>query len=147
MIDPAYPFDRIQACLEIAQIKGWVAIEAAGAPPAELQAFLTSLGLLLSLTLPDIEDFSHDLYNPKLLGGSGKYSDSYPNVECIASDLAVVTFTSGSTGLPKGVMGRHASLTAFYPWMSQRYFFFSFLFLFFSRLHSYIYLFVCLDSD
>ena len=32
-----------------------------------------------------------------------------------------MTFTSGSTGLPKGVMGRHGPLTHYYPWMSQRF--------------------------
>jgi hypothetical protein len=33
----------------------------------------------------------------------------------------VITFTSGSTGLPKGVMGRHSSLTWYYPWMGETF--------------------------
>ena len=33
----------------------------------------------------------------------------------------MVTFTSGSTGMPKGVQGRHLPLTHFYPWMHERY--------------------------
>ncbi|WP_017593145.1 aminotransferase class I/II-fold pyridoxal phosphate-dependent enzyme [Nocardiopsis potens] len=36
-------------------------------------------------------------------------------------DCAVVTFTSGTTGTPKAVAGRYASLTCFYDWMDERF--------------------------
>lgn len=32
-----------------------------------------------------------------------------------------LSFTSGSTGIPKGVKGRHFSLTHFFPWMGERF--------------------------
>jgi L-2-aminoadipate reductase len=35
--------------------------------------------------------------------------------------VATLSFTSGSTGIPKAVRGRHYSLTHFFPWMSQRF--------------------------
>ena len=34
---------------------------------------------------------------------------------------ACLTFTSGSTGEPKAVLGRHGSLTHFLPWQSERF--------------------------
>ena len=36
-------------------------------------------------------------------------------------DIGTLSFTSGSTGLPKGVRGRHISLTHFYPWMAEEF--------------------------
>ncbi|KAE9396455.1 large subunit of L-aminoadipate-semialdehyde dehydrogenase [Gymnopus androsaceus JB14] len=35
--------------------------------------------------------------------------------------VATLSFTSGSTGIPKGVRGRHYSLTHFFPWMATRF--------------------------
>ncbi|KAJ1843651.1 large subunit of alpha-aminoadipate reductase, partial [Coemansia sp. RSA 2703] len=35
--------------------------------------------------------------------------------------IGTLSFTSGSTGIPKGVRGRHYSLTHFYPWMSGEF--------------------------
>jgi L-2-aminoadipate reductase len=35
--------------------------------------------------------------------------------------VGTLSFTSGSTGIPKGVKGRHYSLTHFFPWMGERF--------------------------
>lgn len=35
--------------------------------------------------------------------------------------IGTLSFTSGSTGIPKGVRGRHFSLTHFYPWMAETF--------------------------
>ena len=35
--------------------------------------------------------------------------------------LAYLSFTSGTTGKPKAVMGRHGSLTHFVPWLAERF--------------------------
>lgn len=44
-----------------------------------------------------------------------------PNVALGPDSVGTLSFTSGSTGIPKGVKGRHFSLTHFFPWMGERF--------------------------
>jgi L-aminoadipate-semialdehyde dehydrogenase len=48
-------------------------------------------------------------------------ADQDPSVPLGPDSKGTLSFTSGSTGIPKGVRGRHYSLTHFFPWMGQRF--------------------------
>ena len=48
-------------------------------------------------------------------------AEDAPAVEIGPDTLAYLSFTSGTTGTPKAVMGRHGSLTHFTPWLAETF--------------------------
>jgi len=117
MLDPRYPASRIAQILRIAKPKAWLALDAAGSPAAEVLAVLDDLGVEHLLTLPETADLD-ELDAPLALPDGPAELDP----DCIGpDDVACLTFTSGSTGVPRAVIGRHGSLTHFLPWMSAEF--------------------------
>ena len=47
--------------------------------------------------------------------------DVDPDVVIGPDSIGTLSFTTGSTGIPKGVRGRHYSLTHFFPWVAERF--------------------------
>ena len=56
-----------------------------------------------------------------VLAPQTRLAETDPNVVIGPDSVGTLSFTSGSTGVPKGVKGRHYSLTHFFPWMGQRF--------------------------
>lgn len=71
------------------------------------------------------------LDNGVLSGDDPNNDDFFATVRCKAADPPDVdvgpdsnptlSFTSGSEGRPKGVLGRHFSLVKYFPWMAERF--------------------------
>lgn len=118
VLDAQYPSARLATLLEIAEPTAWLALESAGSTPPDVVAVLDELGLEHRLTLPsDLDDASMDDH----FGVTASDVENAATVEIGPDDPACLTFTSGSTGEPKAVVGRHGSLTHFFPWMSEEF--------------------------
>ena len=114
IIDPAYPVTRLLQYLRIARPKGWVQMMAAGELGHELDNFLDDPHLRCRISLPKSK--------PAIAGFLAEYSKIEPLGRTVsADDPAYVAFTSGSTGEPKGVLGRHGPITHFLPWQNETF--------------------------
>jgi amino acid adenylation domain-containing protein len=114
IIDPAYPVTRLLQYLRIARPKGWLQMMAAGELSHELDNFLDDPHLRCRISLPKSK--------PAIAGFLAEYSKIEPLGRTVsADDPAYVAFTSGSTGEPKGVLGRHRPITHFLPWQNETF--------------------------
>ncbi|WUR12335.1 amino acid adenylation domain-containing protein [[Empedobacter] haloabium] len=106
IVDPAYPAEHVRACLAVARPAAWLTVAEGG--DAALLACLPA-------PVPRLDLSGNDGW-PVLAAGVRAVPAAWT-----ADDVAVLTFTSGSTGLPKAVEGRHGALTHFYPWLQQHF--------------------------
>ena len=114
IIDPQYPSARQITYLNVAEPKVLIVLAAAGILQPEVKDFLmvtpqirsvlASLSMDLS-AMPQLQNVSAE--DPKILVGP--------------ENVSTLSFTSGSTGIPKGCRGRAISLTHFYPWMATEF--------------------------
>ena len=122
--DPAYPPARQNIYLSVAKPAGLIVIKRAGKISPTVEKFISTQlslkvyvrglaiqcdGSLRGDTIQDIckNQASTRLHPPAIVVGP----DSVPTL----------SFTSGSEGVPKGVRGRHFSLTYYFPWMSEEF--------------------------
>ena len=126
VIDPSYPPSRQNIYLQVARPRALVVLRKAGTVHEQVRRCIQE-ELELRTEIPALELRS----DGALLGGSTDKGDVLDKAQVLASEptgivlgpdsIATLSFTSGSTGIPKGVQGRHYSLTHFFPWMGERF--------------------------
>lgn len=126
VIDPAYPPARQNIYLEVAQPRALVVIKKAGELSSLVREYLsTSLSILTEVPALAIHP------DGTLTGGPVDGVDVLsPQIPLASTPTGVIvgpdstptlSFTSGSEGIPKGVRGRHFSLTYYFPWMASTF--------------------------
>ncbi|KAL4254322.1 ATP-dependent AMP-binding enzyme family protein [Abortiporus biennis] len=128
VIDPAYPPSRQTIYLKVAQPRALVVLKGAGKIGQTVRDFITE-ELKIRVEVPalellpdgDIVGGSHNEDGPDVLASHKNLAETDPNVVLGPDSVGTLSFTSGSTGVPKGVKGRHYSLTHFFPWMGERF--------------------------
>ncbi|VVT44479.1 uncharacterized protein SAPINGB_P000430 [Magnusiomyces paraingens] len=128
-IDPAYPPARQNIYLSVAKPKGLIVLEKAGTLDKLVEDYISD-NLSLKARAPALR-----LLDDGTVVGNGEISPApqdifapfqekksqRTNVVVGPDSNPTLSFTSGSEGIPKGVKGRHFSLTYYFPWMSQRF--------------------------
>ncbi|KAI7858805.1 L-aminoadipate-semialdehyde dehydrogenase [Circinella umbellata] len=126
VIDPAYPPTRQEIYLQVAKPRGLIVIQEAGNIADSVREYIKK-EQKIACEIPMLKLHK----DGKLSGGAVDNADVLDSVrDKAAKNVGVVigpdsvgtlSFTSGSTGIPKGVRGRHFSLTHFYPWMAEKF--------------------------
>jgi amino acid adenylation domain-containing protein len=121
-LNPTFPVDRSRSMLERSECRAVVVDAAAG---RQLPDLLRDSPLSLVVILPDLDDVSElatELEGHTVLGaGDLLAASAWDPAPVDPEAIAYLLFTSGSTGVPKGVMVAHRNATAFIDIVAERY--------------------------
>jgi L-2-aminoadipate reductase len=122
------PPDRQIIYLDVSRPKGLIILgRAVGGGLSDRVASWIRANLDLRTTIPKLEMQA----DGKILGGKVSGGDILdecrelaqrpPGVLVGPDSIPTLSFTSGSEGKPKGVLGRHYSLVYYFPWMAETF--------------------------
>lgn len=121
-LNPAFPGERTRQMLERS---GCRALIVDGAGRRRLEELLEGIASPLLVVLPEEDDVSElaDAFpRHTVIGGKGLVSAGDFEVKPVDEDaIAYLLFTSGSTGVPKGVKVAHSNVVPFVASMVERY--------------------------
>jgi len=130
VLDPQYPPERQKVLLDVARPRFLVCIQRAneesGKPADSVMDFVASK-LSIKTTIPALELSDNGVLKGGDVNGQdcllpyGEGKDDISGVLVGPDSIPTLSFTSGSEGRPKGVQGRHFSLTYYFPWMAKKF--------------------------
>ncbi|KAI9016364.1 L-aminoadipate-semialdehyde dehydrogenase [Phycomyces nitens] len=127
VIDPAYPPARQEVYLSVAKPRGLVIIDRAGSIADSVREYIKKEQNVVC-EIPALRIMPNGVLSGGVVSGGKDVFDAIRskaaedmNIVIGPDSIGTLSFTSGSTGIPKGVRGRHFALTHFYPWMAQEF--------------------------
>lgn len=126
VIDPAYPPARQTVYLKVANPQGIIGIKKAGVIDDFVEDYIKN-DLNVVTRIPEVELQDDGSINGGLVAGKDiladyeQYKSQRTGVIVGPDSNPTLSFTSGSEGLPKGVLGRHFSLAYYFPWMAKTF--------------------------
>ncbi|KAF3911567.1 hypothetical protein ABW20_dc0110497 [Dactylellina cionopaga] len=127
VIDPQYPPNRQNIYLSVAKPRALIVIEKAGTlSPIVLKYIEDELSLVTTVPALAIQADGtllggKDAGGADVLAAQAEFKTKSPGVIVGPDSNPTLSFTSGSEGIPKGVRGRHFSLTYYFPWMAETF--------------------------
>ena len=131
VLDPAYPPARQKIYLEVAQPRALVQISRATDEAGPLAPIVRSYiddELDLKAEVPSLRlgddgvlSGGNDGDGNDVFAQARALESSPPDAQVGPDSAPTLSFTSGSEGRPKGVLGRHFSLAKYFGWMAKRF--------------------------
>ena len=126
VIDPAYPPARQTVYLKVANPQGIIGIKKAGVIDDFVEDYIKNeLNVITRIPEIEIQDdgslIGGNINGKDILSEYEQYKTQRTGVIVGPDSNPTLSFTSGSEGLPKGVLGRHFSLAYYFPWMSKTF--------------------------
>ncbi|KAK0386994.1 hypothetical protein NLU13_5308 [Sarocladium strictum] len=130
VLDPQYPAERQKVLLGVSRPQFLICIQQAidefGHLPSLVSDYIKN-DLDLKATIPALR-LSGDgqltggtVEGEDCLAAQAHLKEQNPDVTVGPDSIPTLSYTSGTQGIPKGVQGRHYSLTYYTPWMAERF--------------------------
>lgn len=121
-LNPTFPVDRTRSMLERSGCRALVIDEQGERQIREVVEGISTPLLLIFPDREDVRELSDALPGHRVLGaGDLEHASTWQAGPVDPDGIAYLLFTSGSTGIPKGVMVAHRNVNAFLDAMAERY--------------------------